>query len=462
VTSSRIVRALFIGSLLIPLGLAFVMSDRGRGYVPLYTFLVLYAVAGFCLIPVLARRGNGDKVFLSLAVLNVLLLTPEMILHYVRFESALGVQFGYPRPTSREPLLPDSKLFWKLPPNQDGVNALGFRGPDWVVPKPPDVYRLMFLGDSVQRAYPDVVEVLLNADRPRRERVETLNLSVEGYSSYQGRILTDRFGAMLEPDLVVVCYGWNDHWQAYGDADSSKEVDTDSSLTGRVSQFAFRHSRTLQWLRSLRGASVPLPIPRVSVAAYRDNLTYIGAFFTERKVPVVFITSPTAHDVVGVPDYLVEMDFAKDKASVIRLHHAYNDVVREVASREPMRLLDLAADTLTPDTARAVFANDGIHLTPRGIAFVARRVTDFVEAYWELPSAGERCCPAGPKVSVAPLGYQTDARRRIVWRAQTVWGHPASRRSSGPTHGMNLWSPRRPNSVRTACSVSIDTASRRM
>ena len=109
-------------------------------------------------------------------------------------------------------------------------------------------------------------------------------------------------------------------------------------------------------------------------------------------MPVLFITPPTAHDVLGIPDYLVEMGFAKDEASVIGLHHAYNDVVREVASREPLRLLDLAADTLTPDVARAVFIEDGIHLTSDGAALVARRIADFVEAFLELPSA----TPSGP------------------------------------------------------------------
>jgi lysophospholipase L1-like esterase len=109
---------------------------------------------------------------------------------------------------------------------------------------------------------------------------------------------------------------------------------------------------------------------------------------------VAFITPPTAHDVLGVPDYLIEMGFAQDKNSVLRLHHAYNDVVREVASRMPSRLFDLAADPLTPDVARAVFRNDGIHLTPDGAALLARRVAGLVETYWEGPAAAGSCSPA--------------------------------------------------------------------
>jgi lysophospholipase L1-like esterase len=395
VRSSRILRTLFVGSLLAPLGLALIMSVRGLAYTLFYTLLIVYALAGYCLIGVLARRGRGEGVFLSLAVLNVLLLTPELILRKVGFQSELGVQFGYPEPSTFETFLPDGELFWRLPPNQDGTNALGFRGRDWVVPKPPDVYRVMFLGDSVLRAYPGLIELVLNADRSRTEIIETLNLSVEGYSSYQGRILTDRFGAMLEPDLVIVSFGWNDHWQAYGNPDAAKHVDANSTPIGGVAQWMFRRLRTLQWLRALRGTSPPLPVPRVSLAEYRENLSYIGGFFTARDVPVAFVTAPAAHDVLGVPDYLIEMGFAADKASVIRLHHAYNEVVREVASRAPLRLFDLAADTLTPDVARAVFRDDGIHLTPEGVAVIARRVAGFIEACWGRPSAARSCGPPG-------------------------------------------------------------------
>lgn len=389
--STRVLRTLFLASLLVPialsLALAMAFGEQGPAYTILYTLLIVYAGAGYALIPALARRGTVANVFLSLAVLHVLLLTPEMVLRQRGFRAEPGVQFGYPRPAQFESFVPDAVLFWKLPPGENGANAMGFRGPAPAIPKPPDIHRLLVLGDSVPRLYPAILELFLDTGPSTRPRVEVLNLSLEGYSSHQGRVLTDRYGALLEPDLVLVSYGWNDHWQAYGSADSSKRVDPDVSVSDRAVRVLMRQMRTLQWLGALR-ASEPLSIPRVSLAEYRENLTYIGAFFAARGVPAVFVTPPTAHDVLGVPDYLVDMGFARDKTSVVRLHRAYNDVVRDVASQHGWPLLDLAADPLTPERARAMFIADGIHLTPGGAAVVARRIAEFVAARPELPSSG--------------------------------------------------------------------------
>src|SRR5262249_57762072 len=127
--SGRIIRAIFVGSVLIPIGLPIgVAAFRGYDW-PAYTGLfVAYALAGDVVIPFLVRRGRSVKIFLSLAALNLFLLTPELILHQMRFHYELGVQFGYPQPKDFKALLPDPELFWKLPPKRDGNNSLGFRG----------------------------------------------------------------------------------------------------------------------------------------------------------------------------------------------------------------------------------------------------------------------------------------------------------------------------------------------
>ena len=39
-----------------------------------------------------------------------------------------------------------------------------------------------------------------------------INLGVPGYSSFQGRRLFEKTGCGLDPDLVTVLFGWNDHW----------------------------------------------------------------------------------------------------------------------------------------------------------------------------------------------------------------------------------------------------------
>src|SRR5262249_7730440 len=137
-----------------------------------------------------------------------------------------GIQFGYPRPEQFARLVPDAELFWRRPTGAPGINTFGFPGREIAIPKPSNTHRIIFLGDScTAQGYPQVVEALLNhAHGSPARQFECINMSMVGYSSHQGRVLAGRYGAMFQPDAVIVCYGWNDHWRAYGAPDSRKVV----------------------------------------------------------------------------------------------------------------------------------------------------------------------------------------------------------------------------------------------
>ncbi len=77
----------------------------------------------------------------------------------------------------------------------------------------------------------------------------------------------------------------------------------------------------------------PLEQVRVPADQYRNNLAGIYDVLNAAGIPVVFLTAPTSHYRDGVPDYLVDQDFARDRDSVKRLHRQYNDIVRQVAAR---------------------------------------------------------------------------------------------------------------------------------
>lgn len=379
-TSAKIIQIIFVGSLLLPWIATYLLTLSQERYWLHFNYgLICFAVAGYVAIQSLARRGKNIDWVLSVAVLNLLVLTPELFLRQANFHYETGVQFGYPKPAQFEAFVPDKDLFWKLPPQKPGVNSLGFEGKEIEVPKPAGIYRILFLGDSVPRqGYPAMVETFLNAQPQRKNRFECINLSMSGYSTYQGRILVDKYGTVLEPDLVLVSYGWNDHWQAYGQIDSKKTITVSWSAADTV----YKYSRVLQWLRyrlsPLIGIEHPLSEARVPPDEYRANLTYIGTFFTTRHVPVIFITPPTAQYSLGVPDYLVKEGFAANKESVVTLHRAYNQIVREVTTAHHWPILDLEQEFASLDNLADIFIEDGIHLTPIGLGLVAKRVTDFI------------------------------------------------------------------------------------
>ena len=314
------------------------------------------------------------------------MLTPELLLRQVHFRHEPGIQFGFPRPAHFEILAPDEELFWKLSPGRPNVNSLGFRGGEIARPKPPAVYRVLFLGDSVPyQGYPALVETFLNGWGIAR-RFESVNLGVPGYSSHQGRVLVARYGEMLEPDLVVISYGWNDHWQAYGAVDSRKKITVGRSAAARTLGVLESRSRLVQWLRSVQarwlGTDRRLATVRVPRDEYESNLVHMGKFFAARRVPVIFLTAPTAHYALGVPDYLVTQGFAPDKERVMALHRGYNQVVRDVAVAHGWLVLDLERESAALGNPAELFGGDGIHLTRAGAARVAWRMANFIAGHW--------------------------------------------------------------------------------
>jgi len=130
----------------------------------------------------------------------------------------------------------DSELFWRFAPNQTlaaggpffGVisNDAGLRE-DHHVPleTPENEFRVLFLGDSCTFGYglDHAQSFVQNSEdrlRQRLERpVECLNAGVPGYSLFQGWQLYETRARGYQPEVVVLCFGWNDmvSWDARSD-----------------------------------------------------------------------------------------------------------------------------------------------------------------------------------------------------------------------------------------------------
>jgi hypothetical protein len=98
------------------------------------------------------------------------------------------------------------------------INQFGLADNNYAVPKPPDVFRIALLGDSVPNdpsippndRYPARVRELLAKRFPAGPRFETLNVSCEGYNTLQEVRLLEKVGLQYDPDIVVVAYVLND------------------------------------------------------------------------------------------------------------------------------------------------------------------------------------------------------------------------------------------------------------
>jgi hypothetical protein len=94
------------------------------------------------------------------------------------------------------------------------VNHLGLLDGERAIPKPKDVFRVVVLTGSIandgaipfeDRFFRRLEEQLAGAV-PDGRKVETVNVSCEGYSTVQQVRLLEQVGLQYEPDLVIVAY----------------------------------------------------------------------------------------------------------------------------------------------------------------------------------------------------------------------------------------------------------------
>ncbi len=390
---TRAGRLLVAGPFLVCAVLALLLG-AWRKQLELVAVAVPFGLVGFAAWRSRVRpRARVNGFLFVLATVCALVAVPELALRLAGFKYGSRMQFGYPDPEQYLDFEPDAQLFWKLPASRPEVNDLGFIGPEVKVPVPPGVRRILFLGDScTQQGHPARVCELLRT--VTRDSIECVNLAMAGYTSYQGRVLTETLARNLGSEVAVICFGWNDHWLAFGQPDAAKKIDV------RLEK-AYRASRLLQLVRRVLVAvaprrDIPAAGPRVTPEQYRDNLRAMIAAYRQSGAAVLLVTSPTSMTYRGVPPYLLEKRFVTDPRTVLPLHAEYNEVVRDVARSEGVWLLDLATELGTPAADRC-FHEDRIHFTPRGREEVALRTAAFLREHWlEAGASGARTAAGHP------------------------------------------------------------------
>jgi hypothetical protein len=334
------------------------------------TILVLGTIAiGSCRGP----RRRFLRFFLVVAIVNILIVPAEIYLRYISYRYEPDIEFGNPRPYQLSGEEYDEELFWTFPRSGVGINSYGFIGSEPAIPKPAGRYRILFLGNScTSDGLPEMVELILSQENPA---VECLNFAVPGYSSYQGKILARSYLKSLAPDLLVVSYGWDDRWLAYGAPDEDKKLSAGHGGRRNLFRGIYYRWRLLQVCRKalvpVLGESRPLDVCRVPIDSFRKNLEAIGSEADTLGIPVIFATEPSSHPTVGVPDHIVTGGYAKSKEASLALFRQYNDVVRAVArERDSWHLIDLDAAISSRSDARRLFADDGIRYSRSGMALV--------------------------------------------------------------------------------------------
>jgi lysophospholipase L1-like esterase len=311
------------------------------------------------------------------------------------------------------PTVIDAELRWRYRPGaawgEIRINSLGFNEREIEREKRAGTRRVICLGDSCTAQggppYSRTLHDLLQSEPPTAEPWEAFNMGVHGYSAVQGLRLFELDARELEPDVVTIYFGWNDHWLGRGATDRERMglapgVALVRAVQVRAALSRRRVGQLALWLAESRGrrrepapesGSAPRDAPRsaarqpgvlrVPPEDFRSTLTeLVAAVRSSRAVPLL-ITAPSG----ALEPYLVESGYTTSLEDARDLHARYAEITREVGRATGARVLDLEREFRAPE-AQAEFSRDGIHFQDAGRARIAAAI---LRALAEMARAGE-------------------------------------------------------------------------
>lgn len=350
------------------------------------------------------------------------------------------------RPDVRPRLMPHPYLGFTTTPGysrgRNRHNALGFRGPELVVPKPRTSLRIACLGGSTtygigvedwQLTYPALLEDSLRAWGVRE--VEAVNAGVPSYSSYESLINLEFRVAELQPDVLFFYEAVNDVpprlvWppSAYlgdnsGYVAAQWSVEKSSFLerstlarvlmiklglilpqttlqralgpppaTSYLYSFAVQHQRGTYPSGPFRSVSARTMLDSNPPRYWERNLRFLVAIARARGMrPVLatfaYTTAFPADPFIGSPEY----------RDAIAEHNA---VTRRLATELHVPLVDLAKTM--PDERR--YFTDGVHFTAEGNGVMAHLIGTALLEHHVVPR-GTGATPSASPGRRPPSGY---------------------------------------------------------
>ena len=297
--------------------------------------------------------------------------------------------------------IPDPLLFWRVRPNLNEVywdftliltNAQGLRHEGDIGRKAG--FRIVCLGDSVTFGfrvpmvfpehphdfdrtlfpYPELAEEKLRSANPWK-RIEVIPLAVPAYSSYQGLNWLKRDIGSLEPDVVTVCFGWNDICLRPVADRESMPVD----FVHVAARGLLLHSQAVahfaKWCHRKPARENPHdgpPVPRVSKDDYVANLLEISKLARAHGAKVVLIGQVYQN--------------AQSNPAEAKLVKEHRDALREAAAANGIPYLQIDELTETNSPMNISLFGELIHPNAAGHQVMARELLKFLDQHGMLDS----------------------------------------------------------------------------
>lgn len=285
------------------------------------------------------------------------------------------------------------------------IDALGFRGPEITVAKPPGTFRIVCLGDSTTfgiwnesfgvlrttTSYPAELATLLATNG--YDDVEVVNAGVLGYTSAHGVAQLLAQIVRLRPDVITVRFGNNDHGIHYGGPIPASTA-LDYALLRWTPQVVLDLDTVRLAFFGLRrlelGGNLPMRPKTVPPDEFRRNLLRIVTIGRAYGARVLFLDFPYRPLERGPSPGEPFPNPAQDAKTIDELHAthaAYQDIEREVARETDTPFLEMGPVLLARH--REVFTDaDMTHPNATGYALMAQLLLDRLRELGWLPAPG--------------------------------------------------------------------------
>jgi lysophospholipase L1-like esterase len=342
------------------------------------------------------------KIVYSLIIVSFLLLLAEGLLRIlpVDFQTKYSNRAG--KLWVNKGVQQDPDLPWSWMPQPGAVcridgktdfrfNSLGYRGPLFNMEKPSGKLRIVCMGDSGTMGWRVKDDETYCALLPglilekAGIEVETINAGVFGYTSHQGLNQLRKSILALQPDIVTICYNWNDHSgaiQMFGPAGKPlgtgvQKPDRDLPAKKRLAALvAISHLRIFQFLENAvlkveaysdravedENAQLDSKILRVPPEHYKENLRTMIQVARANKIMPVLLTQ--AFNPKEGPRRNIHREIQKK----------YNEMVIEVAKKENALYVDPGPSL---ETDAALFTSN-THPSVRGHKKIARLLANVI------------------------------------------------------------------------------------
>jgi len=279
----------------------------------------------------------------------------------------------------------DKDLFWREPagaPDAFHANGHFVRVGDTIAAHDRRL-RVLCLGDSCVRLSQTNRPFSVRLQEALGPRAEVFNASVPGYTTHQGLAWLNKQLLAMKPDVVVVYFGWNDHWRSWGLADREFAQSLQPSS-----------SRMLNLVRS-RPQTPPV---RLTSQEYRENLDEMAELIRGQGGKMVLVLAPHHINAENTGHYRNNGNIIGDDDPEA-LHLAYLEVARGAAPQFGVRLYDAAAQFAAVGEPERTLQRDGIHPTDPGHQILALTLADDIMRH-ELDAANPAGDPVGLGLSV--------------------------------------------------------------